>query len=85
QATQLQKLRTAMPRAWLLIPGVGAQGGRVEDLAPAFDGRGLGGLVNQSRGVMECFAPSDPNWRDAVESAVATFAAQVRAVAVPNP
>lgn len=84
QATQLASLRKAMPRAWFLIPGVGAQGGRVEDLAPAFDGRGLGGLVNQSRGVMECFAPGDPNWRDAVESAVATFAAQVRAVAVPN-
>ena len=32
----LARLRELMPRAPFLLPGVGAQGGRVEDLAPAF-------------------------------------------------
>ena len=34
----LAALRERMPRAVFLLPGVGAQGGRVEDLAPAFAG-----------------------------------------------
>jgi orotidine-5'-phosphate decarboxylase len=41
-----------MPHAVFLLPGVGAQGGRVEDLAPAFaPGRG-GGLIPASRGIV---------------------------------
>jgi orotidine-5'-phosphate decarboxylase len=84
QADQLRALRARMPRAWLLIPGVGAQGGRIEDLAPAFDGRGLGGLVNQSRGVLQAFEPDDPAWLDRIDRALAAFAAAVREVAVPS-
>ena len=67
--------------AWLLLPGVGAQGGKVQDLAAAFDARGLGALVNQSRGVMQCFAPGDRDWRDRIATAAAAFAAECRAVA----
>jgi orotidine-5'-phosphate decarboxylase len=48
---RLRGLRERMPAAVFLLPGVGAQGGRVEDLAPAFvPGRG-GGLVTVSRGI----------------------------------
>ncbi|MEJ7797689.1 MAG: orotidine-5'-phosphate decarboxylase [Solirubrobacteraceae bacterium] len=48
---QLARMRELMPRAPFLLPGVGAQGGRVEDLAPAFAaGRG-GGLVSASRSI----------------------------------
>ena len=36
----LAELRERMPRAVFLLPGVGAQGGRVEDAAPAFAGAG---------------------------------------------
>ena len=42
---ELARLRGLLPNSWLLIPGVGAQGGKVEDLAAAFDGRGLGALA----------------------------------------
>jgi orotidine-5'-phosphate decarboxylase len=49
---QLDPLREAMPHAPFLLPGVGAQGGRVQDLAAAFaPGRG-GGLVSASRGIV---------------------------------
>ena len=40
-----------MPRAPFLLPGVGAQGGRVEDLAPAFAPGRAGGIVTASRSV----------------------------------
>jgi orotidine-5'-phosphate decarboxylase len=35
-----------------LLPGVGAQGGRVEDLAPAFGPGRAGGLVSASRSIV---------------------------------
>ena len=34
---ELERLRKRMPNAWILLPGVGAQGGKVEDLVSAFD------------------------------------------------
>jgi orotidine-5'-phosphate decarboxylase len=40
-----------MPRAVFLLPGVGAQGGRVEDLAPAFLPGRAAGLVTASRSI----------------------------------
>jgi orotidine-5'-phosphate decarboxylase len=77
---ELERLRALLPHAWLLLPGVGAQGAKVEDLAPAFDARGLGALVNQSRGVMQCFAPADSNWLDRIDEAAKAFAADCLAV-----
>ena len=44
-------LRELMPRTPFLLPGVGAQGGRVEDLAPAFAPGRAGGLVTASRSI----------------------------------
>ena len=41
-----------MPRAPFLLPGVGAQGGRVEDLAPAFAPGRAAGLVTASRSIV---------------------------------
>jgi orotidine-5'-phosphate decarboxylase len=49
---QLGGLRDAMPHAPFLLPGVGAQGGRVQDLAPAFAPGPGGGLVSASRGIV---------------------------------
>jgi orotidine-5'-phosphate decarboxylase len=48
----LAQLRRLMPRAVFLLPGVGAQGGRVEDLAPAFEPGRAAGLVTASRGIV---------------------------------
>jgi orotidine-5'-phosphate decarboxylase len=52
----LGRLRELMPRAILLLPGVGAQGGSVESLGPAFDGP-ASALVTASRSVA---GASDP-------------------------
>jgi len=45
------RARQLMPRATFLLPGVGAQGGKVEDLAPAFAPGPHGGLVTASRSI----------------------------------
>jgi orotidine-5'-phosphate decarboxylase len=47
----LARARELMPHAIFLLPGIGAQGGRVEDLAPAFAPGRAGGLVTASRSI----------------------------------
>jgi orotidine-5'-phosphate decarboxylase len=47
--------RELMPHAVFLLPGVGAQGGRVEDLAPAFAPGRAGGLVSASRSIVNAY------------------------------
>jgi orotidine-5'-phosphate decarboxylase len=53
----IEHLRSIMPRAILLIPGVGAQGGRPEDLAPAFVPGRAGALVAASRSIASAADP----------------------------
>ncbi len=58
---QIKELREIMPKAYFLIPGYGAQGGKAEDIALGFK-KGLGGIVNASRSLM-CAYRSD-RWKD---------------------
>jgi orotidine-5'-phosphate decarboxylase len=52
---RLEALREAMPHSSFLLPGVGAQGGRIEDLRPAFTPGAAGGLVTVSRGLVHAY------------------------------
>ncbi len=49
---QLEELRKRMSKAWILVPGYGAQGGTAADVAHAFDKNGLGAVINASRSLM---------------------------------
>lgn len=51
EPSHLARARELMGAATFLLPGVGAQGGRVEDLAPAFAPGRAGGLVTASRSI----------------------------------
>jgi uridine monophosphate synthetase len=54
----LRKIRELAPRAWILMPGVGAQGGDLEAaLAAGLNSEGRGLIVNASRSII--YAP-DP-------------------------
>jgi orotidine-5'-phosphate decarboxylase len=52
----LAELREQMPHAIFLLPGVGAQGGRAEDLGPAFAPHPAAGLVSASRSIVDAHA-----------------------------
>jgi orotidine-5'-phosphate decarboxylase len=54
----IARLRSLMPRALFLIPGVGAQGGRPEDLAAAFTPGRHGALIAASRSIAGAEDPS---------------------------
>jgi orotidine-5'-phosphate decarboxylase len=47
----LARMRELMPHAPFLLPGIGAQGGRVEDLAAAFAPGPAAGLITASRSI----------------------------------
>jgi orotidine-5'-phosphate decarboxylase len=51
----LTRARELMPGATFLLPGVGAQGGRVESLSAAFAPGRAGGLVTASRSIASAY------------------------------
>lgn len=53
---RIKALRARMPHAVFLLPGVGAQGAQVEDLAAAFTPGPAGGLIPVSRGIVNAYA-----------------------------
>jgi orotidine-5'-phosphate decarboxylase len=75
----VQAARRLLPRAVLLILGVGAQGAQAEELAPAFAEHPAGGLVSTSRSVL--YADSGPGWQEAAAAAATELAAQLRGLA----
>ncbi|GAA6491179.1 orotidine-5'-phosphate decarboxylase [Candidatus Bariatricus faecipullorum] len=48
-------LRKIMPKAYILVPGYGAQGGKGKDLVHFFNEDGLGAIVNSSRGIIAAY------------------------------
>ncbi len=80
------ELRQQMPHAWFLVPGYGSQGATARDVAGAFDARGLGAIINNSRAII--FAHSRPEyaerfgaarWQQAVEAATRQMIAELAA------
>jgi orotidine-5'-phosphate decarboxylase len=64
-----RRLRELMPRAQILVPGYGAQGGSAKAAAECFNDDGLGAIVSSSRGTT--YALGDPDIsRDAFVRAV---------------
>ena len=59
KAKALQKIRTMIPDSFLLIPGVGAQGGSLEEVAVNGLNDTCGLLVNSSRGILYASSGSD--------------------------
>ncbi len=69
QATELENIRELIPDSFLLVPGVGFQGGSLEDVSKYGMNKDCGLLVNASRAII--YAGNDEN-----------FAAEARAIAL---
>lgn len=85
-AEQLVELRQAMPHTLFLVPGYGSQGGTAKDTAAAFDERGLGAVINNSRGIIFAHERKEyaakfgeSRWQGAVEAATRDMIDQLRA------
>ncbi len=74
--------RRAMPRAIILLPGVGAQGATPADVARAFTSGPASGLVNASRSVIYAYRDlPDGDWRSAAGAEAARLASAIWAAA----
>lgn len=62
QASQLEKVRSIIPDHFLLVPGVGAQGGSLEEVARYGMNKDVGLLVNASRSII--FASSGEDFAE---------------------
>ena len=74
--------RREMPRAIILLPGVGAQGATPADVARAFTSGPASALVNASRSVIYAYRDAPPDdWRAAAGAEAAHLSAAVWAAA----
>jgi orotidine-5'-phosphate decarboxylase len=72
--------RRLLPRAILLLPGVGAQGATPADVARAFTSGPASALVNVARNVIYAFRVSGMDWRSAAAAEASKYAREVWAV-----
>ena len=76
-------LREIMPKAYILVPGYGAQGGKGKDLAHFFNKDGLGAIINSSRGIIGAYQMPEyskfgqANYGDAARAAVLDMKADI--------
>ena len=77
-------LRKVMPKAYILVPSYGAQGGKGKDLVHFFNEDGLGAIVNSSRGIIAAYKQEQyakfgaENFGDASRAAVETMIADIK-------
>ena len=84
-AGDVRTLREMMPNQMFLVPGVGAQGGTVSDVAHMTRANAqspgqCGVIVNASRSVIYAKPIEDQSWEDAVHHAAIEFADELTAL-----
>ncbi|MDE6273521.1 MAG: orotidine-5'-phosphate decarboxylase [Clostridiales bacterium] len=62
-------LRARLPHTFFLVPGYGAQGANAEMLKNCFDKNGLGGVVNNSRGILCAYQKRGGTYYEAARAA----------------
>ena len=73
-------LRERLKHTFFLIPGYGAQGGKAEMLKNCFDARGLGGVVNNSRGILTAYKKNGGTYYGAAREACLAMKADLASV-----
>ena len=66
RAKDLEHIRTIVPEHFLLVPGVGAQGGNLSEVAQYGSNTDCGLLVNSSRSIL--YASSGPNYAEKAQA-----------------
>jgi orotidine-5'-phosphate decarboxylase len=75
--SEVAEARRLLPQSLLLLPGVGEQGGRPSELAPAFTSGPASALVSASRSIIYAFRNVTDDWRAAAGGATARLAHDV--------
>jgi orotidine-5'-phosphate decarboxylase len=80
RSDHLARLRELMPHAIFLLPGVGAQGGRVEELGPAFAPGPAAAIVSASRSIVDAHRERGGDPASAAAAAAEELRAAVEAL-----
>lgn len=83
KAREAAALRMRMPEQMFLVPGFGAQGGRVGDVIPCFNQDGRGAIVTASRSVIFAAGASATDWISPIKHAAEAFAHEIRVGIAP--
>lgn len=75
QADYLRRIRALLDDSFLLVPGVGSQGGSVEEVCEAARSKNEGLLINVSRSVI--YASSDEDFAEAAAEAALVYRRQM--------
>jgi orotidine-5'-phosphate decarboxylase len=76
KAGYLKEIRDIVPNAFLLIPGVGAQGGSLKDVFENGANEQVGLLVNSSRGIL--YASNGKDYVAAASKVAASLQSQMQ-------
>ena len=82
KAEALQSIRQLIPEHFLLIPGVGAQGGSLEEVALNGMNNQCGILVNSSRGII--YASSESDYAEKAGSVAREMQQKMRELLIQN-
>ncbi len=77
---EAKALRARLPHTFFLIPGYGAQGGNAEMLKHSFAKGGMGGIVNNSRGILCAYRKRGGTFYGAAREAALEMRADLRSV-----
>ena len=66
KAEYFSEIRKIVPNHFLLVPGVGAQGGNLQDVCKYGLNKDCGLLINSSRGII--YAGNDKNFAEAAQN-----------------
>jgi orotidine-5'-phosphate decarboxylase len=80
QPEAVARARELMPHAVLLLPGIGAQGGRPEVLHAATSAHPAGGLIAPSRSVIYAWRDRGGDWRQGIRAAASELRRSALAV-----
>jgi orotidine-5'-phosphate decarboxylase len=75
QAEKLKEIRSIIPNHFLLVPGVGSQGGSLKDVSENGINTNCGLLVNSSRGII--YKSNDEGFAEAARQEASTLQAQM--------
>ncbi|MEY3096859.1 MAG: orotidine-5-phosphate decarboxylase [Bacteroidota bacterium] len=75
RAQLVKEIREMIPNHFLLVPGVGAQGGSLQEITEAAATEDVGLLVNSSRGIL--YASSEDDYKEAAAAEAQKLAAEM--------
>ena len=75
KAEYFEEIRKIVPESFLLVPGVGAQGGNLQDVCKYGMTKDIGLLINSSRGII--YASNSVDFASAATKSAKTLQAQM--------